>query len=298
MRTLSTVSAPEPMTTLAAPSERPATGELSMELARRGDRTYISRQYHRGALTLMRPLYLGDDGEASVTLINPGGGYLGGDVYDIEIGMGPGTAAIVTSQAATRVYRAPGEQTVQRTRLRLDDDACLTYVPDELIGYADARYRQHTEAVVHPSATLIAQDVITPGWSPDGRLFSYSRLHATFDVVAPSGRLLVRDNLLLAAGAPGPTVDPGVLGPGATHVGSLLVVSPRVDSGTIDEVRDVVACFGGDGTQVGVSSLPVPGLFLRVMGNSTGRLDRIIDSAIDHLRRQWFGRGPLPQRKY
>lgn len=269
-----------------------------MTLGVRDGRTYIPRQYHRGALTLLRPLYLSDDDEATVTIINPGGGYLGGDVYDIDIELAAGGAAIITTQSATRIYRTPREPATQNTHLRVEEGACLTYRPDELIAYADARYRQHTRAVVHPGATLIAEDVITPGWSPDGQLFRYERLHTTLDVVDPEGRLLVRDNLLLEPGAFGITTEPGVLGPGATHVGSLLVVSPHAGPQAVQEVREVVAASARGGTQVGVSSLPVPGFFVRVLGDNTGTMGRVIDAVIDHLREQWFERPPLVHRKY
>lgn len=286
-----------PRTEEASPPQ--ATGELRTTFGVRDDRTFVSRQYHRGALTLLRPVYLGDDGEATLTLINPGGGYLGGDRFDLEIEAEPGAAAVVTTQSATRVYRTPGDPARQHTVLKLAEGSCLTYVPDELIGYAHARYVQHTRAEVHPSATLFAKDVITPGWSPDGTRFRYTSIHAVFDVVDPSGRLLVRDNLLLEPGAFGLFEADGPMGPGTSHVGSLLVVSPHADAATVAEVRDVVHGARADSSvHVGVSALPVPGLIVRALGNSTKAVDRVLAAATDHLRAQWFARTPLHLRKY
>lgn len=271
-----------------------------MTLGVRDGRTYLPRQYHRGALTLLRPLYLHDDDEATVTVINPGGGYLGGDVYEVDVEVEAGAAAIVSTQSATRVYRTPNEPAAQRTRLRVDDGACLTYVPDELIAFADARYRQHTEVVLHAGATLFARDVITPGWSPDGQRFRYDRVHTILDVRDAGGRLLVRDNLLLEPGSFGIADRPGVLGAGATHVGSLLVVSPHLrdgGEGAVEAAR-LVAEAAAPGAQVGVSALAVPGLVVRVLGDSTAEVTRATTAVIDHLRGHWFDRAPLIHRKY
>ena len=47
--------------------------------------------------------------------------------------------------------------------------AALEYVPDQLILYRDADFRQRTVVNMHPQASLFLSDIITPGWFPRRR---------------------------------------------------------------------------------------------------------------------------------
>ncbi|MBO3200160.1 urease accessory protein UreD [Dermatophilus congolensis] len=309
--TLTSDSAQACLLSLAPASAEPekTTGSLDVTFAVRNERTILSRQHHRGALKVIRPFYLSDGAaaaEATLTVLNPGGGYVGGDVYRQHITLQAGAKAVMTTQSATRVYRTPHSEVTQDTDLIVEDNAVLTYVPDELIGYADARYVQRTRAQLAKTATLFAKDVVTPGWAPDGRLFQYRKLHTIFDVVGmPTpehhrGKLLARDNLFLAPERFGISPEHTALAETFTHVGSLLIVSPHVDAGTVDVIRDVLSIHEGKHLHLrtGVSRMPINGVLIRALGVNTAVIDGAIGAVIDQLRADWFGWGPLPRRKY
>lgn len=295
--------------------EAQATGELEMTVATRQGRSFLGRQYHRGALKVLRPLYLDDTGQACVTVINPGGGYLSGDRYDLRIDLRPQAQAVLTTQSATRIYRTPGRPALQQTRLRLQDGSCLIQAPDELIAYADAAFEQHTTAEVHPGATLIAKDVVTPGWSPDGQPFRYRDLRLRFEVRGEAGAagqpgpLLALDNLVLRPGEHGLLQADSPFGPAATHLGALLVVSPHADDDSIAVVRDLLRSNSSDcpapraeppGGEMwaGVSRLAVPGFLVRALGHSTSAVGATLDQVINLCRARWFGHPALSLRKY
>ena len=61
--------------------------------------------------------------------------------------------------------------------LGINSGAALEYVPDQLILYRDADFRQRTVVNMHPQASLFLSDIITPGWSPDGCKFLYKQAH-------------------------------------------------------------------------------------------------------------------------
>ena len=83
------------------------TGELHLRIARDGDRSIAVDQYHRGALRVFRPLYLDGTGQVAYYVVNPGGGYLDGDSYLTEVEVLQGASAVLTTQAATKIYRTP-----------------------------------------------------------------------------------------------------------------------------------------------------------------------------------------------
>ena len=116
----------------------------------------------------MRPIYLDDTGQVCYFLINPGGGYVDGDTYRMEITVEEEAELLLTTQSATKVYRTPNKPVVQETELILKKNSVLEYIPDPLIGYRDASYKQKNVIRMEQGSTLIYSDMLTPGWSPEG----------------------------------------------------------------------------------------------------------------------------------
>src|SRR5699024_12394541 len=56
------------------------------------------------------------------------------------------------------------------------------YLPDQLILYRNADFRQRIVVNMHPQASLFLTDIITPGWSPDGEKFQYKQAHLLNEV--------------------------------------------------------------------------------------------------------------------
>ncbi|MEH0109414.1 urease accessory protein UreD [Tersicoccus sp. MR15.9] len=276
-------------------------GELELTVEPRHGRSVAGHQFHRGALRVLRPLYLDPIGHPDATgqvtyvVVNPGGAYLDGDRYRIQVTLAPAAQLLLTGQAATKIYRTPRTGATQTLTARLAAGSRFEYLPDQLIAYRGARYRQDTRVEMDPSASLVLADVVTPGWSPGGEPFRYDALRLR-TAVTMEGRSVVVDNLQLAHGDgdTDPTA-PGLL-EGRTHVGTLLVVDPRITADDVDAARAQLArrpeLLGG------ATTLAVPGLALRVLGDSTGAVTAAIHAVVDGLRAAWYGQGPVDLRKY
>lgn len=281
------------------PVETPM-GELELVVAVRGGRSVAAHQYHRGALRILRPHYLDDSGQVCYVLVNPGGAYLGADLYVIDVDVSDGAKLLLTTQSATKIYRTPGSFAEQRMTLRLGEGAQLELAPDQLIAYREASYRQNTHITVRPSSSLVMAEVVTPGWSPDGASFRYEelRLRNEIHVEAPDGTtMLALDNLLIRP----PLNDVTGMGfmEGFSHLGSLVVVDPRVDQSLADEFHALTA---GHDAHTGVSLTAcvagTAGLVLRSLSNSTEELNRLLGACTALLRERWYGQSPLNLRKY
>ena len=179
-------------------------------------------------------------GQVCYVLVNPGGAYLAADLYVIDVQVRDGARLLLTTQSATKIYRTPGSYAEQRMRLRLGESARLELAPDQLIAYREASYRQNTHITLRPSSSLIMAEVITPGWSPDGTAFRYEELRLRTEIHVESGvtrGLLALDNVLVR-----PSLG-GVSGmgfmEGYSHLGSLIVVDPRVDQVLADELHEL-----------------------------------------------------------
>jgi urease accessory protein len=275
-------------------------GHLELVIADRAGRSVAARQFHQGALRVLRPHYLDGSGQVCYVVVNPGGAYLGADLYVIDVEVAAGAKLLLTTQSATKVYRTPGSFAEQRMRLRLGERAQLELAPDQLIAYREASYRQNTHITMHPTSSLVMSEVITPGWSPDGAAFRYEELRLRTEITIGSagrGRLLALDNLLIRP----PQHDVTGMGfmEGFSHVGSLIVVDRRVDQALADELHVLT---DGHDAYTGVSLTATvdgtSGLLLRSLSNSTGELNRLLGGCRALLRQRWHGTAPLDLRKY
>ncbi len=275
-------------------------GRLELGVSVRGGRSVASRQFHEGALRVLRPHYLDESGQVCYVMVNPGGAYLGADLFVVEVEVGAGADLLLTTQSATKVYRTPGSFAEQRMNIKLGEGARLELMPDQLIAYREASYRQNTHISLHPTSCLVMAEVITPGWSPDGASFRYEevRLRNEIWMESDSGtRLLALDNLLIRP----PDNDVTGMGfmEGFSHLGSLVVVDPRVDQGLADDLDRIAKEFDAyTGVSLTATLAGSTGLVLRSLSNSTEELNKLLGACTGVLRERWFGQAPLNLRKY
>lgn len=300
MSTTAAVLGPAASPGSAASARESPRGELQLVISERGGHSIASRQFHEGALRVLRPHYLDDSGQVCYVVVNPGGAYLGADLFVLDVEVQDGADLLLTTQSATKVYRTPGSFAEQRMAVRLGEGSRLELMPDQLIAYREASYRQCTDVTVRPSSSLVMTEVVTPGWSPDGQAFRYEevRLRTSIRVEGPGGtRLLALDNLLIRPPA-GDVTGMGFM-EGFSHVGSLLVVDPRVDQALANDLhaltRDHDARTGISLTQAVAGTA---GLVLRSLSNSTGELNRLLNACANLLRTRWHGQEPLNLRKH
>lgn len=184
--------------------------------------------------------------------------------------------------------------------LRLGEGARLELMPDQLIAYREASYRQNIHITVRPSSSLVMAEVITPGWSPDGASFRYEELRLRNEIRVETddgGQLLALDNLLIRP----PHSDVTGLGymEGFSHLGSLVVVDPRVEQALADELHAVTADHQAHtGISLTRSLAGTTGLVLRSLSNSTEELNGLLGACTALLRERWHGQAPLNLRKY
>ncbi|MCU1565627.1 MAG: Urease accessory protein UreD, partial [Pseudarthrobacter sp.] len=130
---------PRPLTpgSTASPVESPR-GVLELVISERCGRSVASRQFHEGALRVLRPHYLDDSGQVCYVVVNPGGAYLAADLFVLDVEVQEGASLLLTTQSATKVYRTPGSFAEQRMAIRLGEGARLELMPDQLIAYREA----------------------------------------------------------------------------------------------------------------------------------------------------------------
>ncbi len=270
------------------------TGVLNLNVEDRKGKTVAKNVYFQGAFKVMRPIYHDDSGRACYYLLNPGGGYLDGDRYQMKLSLGENAKLTLTTQGATKIYKTPKNHAYQESEIELAAGSFLEYVTDPLIAYQNANYKQKNVIRMDKTATLFYSDIITPGWSPEGENFSYETVQLLNEIYIDD-ELVVYDHIKLKP------LNQNIKGlgfmEGYTHLGSMIVVGQQSDSCLLDRLYSVIEMNKNE-CKVGLSALPVPGFTVRMFANSTQVIEKIFSEIHACISEEWFERKPCFLRKY
>ena len=159
-----------------------------------------ARFRHDGPLRILQSLFPEGPGICHNVLVHPPGGLVGGDVLDIQVGVGGGAHGLVTTPGATRFYRSQGETAVQRSRIVLEPGARLEWLPAEALCYDACQAENHLQMELAPGAELIGWDVTAFGLPQAGLPFLRGNLLQHIEmpgVWLERGRISADDTLLL-----------------------------------------------------------------------------------------------------
>ncbi|WP_269927973.1 urease accessory protein UreD [Kocuria massiliensis] len=282
--------------------DAPIAGKLRLGIRVRNGRSYAADQYHENALRVLKPLYLDDSGQVVYTMVNPGGAYLGADVYEIDVDIGANASLLLTTQSATKVYKTPQGPARQRQRIRLAPGSVLESVPDQVIVYREGRYLQETVVDMDPTATLLMGEIVTPGWSPTGVSFAYEELRMRTEIRAELDgrtRRLAVDNLRIKPGE-GPDVAGIGFMEGYSHTGQLLLADRRVQD-LIPELADLVEASATRSSISKAGADRPDGLAccaIRSLADRTGDIRDLHLGIANLVRDRWRGQRAIDLRKY
>ncbi|KAB2330216.1 urease accessory protein UreD [Cytobacillus depressus] len=270
------------------------TGVLRLDAEDRGGRTVARNVYFQGALKVMRPIYHDDSGQACYYILNPGGGYLDGDRYHLQFTVEKNARLTLTTQSATKIYKTPKKHAYQETEIFLKEGSYLEYLPDPLIAYRDAKYTQKNVIHMEKGATFIYSDIITPGWSSEGDMFSYDRLQLINEIYMEN-ELVAFDHLKLIPSSQNmKTIG---LMEGYSHLGSMVVVSEKMNTELLERLYELIDTKTTD-YKIGLSMLPIHGFTIRILANLTQTIERVFSECHRIISEEWFQTTPSFLRKY
>jgi urease accessory protein len=225
---------------------------------------------------------------------NPTGGVFEDDRLSIGLRAAPGAMVHLTSQGATKAYRAESGCASQEVAIQVSEDAFVEYVPDPLIPHAGARFEQQVTADVADGGALIATELIAPGRLAHGEAFEYTSLRLSTRV-SSGGTERAFDSLELIPADLDPRAA-GVLG-GTEYLATLLVVSPGRSLAEL--ARGLTApTANGAGALAGCGLLPGDdGLILRMLSRSSQVARAVLHDAWTAARVELVGHPPPRRRK-
>ena len=256
-----------------------ARAEARVRFARAGARSEAQRAFETGGLRLRFPRA---EAECEAVLVNTGGGMAGGDRATIEVVVGLGARALVTTQAAEKVYRCEGEPVRVETSLEVEAGGQLVWAPQETLLFDRAALERRLVAEVAADASLLIVESVVFGRLASGETNAAARLVDRWRV-RRGGRLIFAEALRLADAAA--ALDRPAVGAGARAIATFLCVAPDAEAQApkLRAALEAVAVEPGERLEVGASGFDGMAV-ARLVSPSPARLRAALIAAMLALR--------------
>lgn len=251
----------------------------SVDLAFRGDAgtTRLVRAYQAGCGKLRLPRQH-DVPIPTGVLINTAGGLTGGDRFTVAVTLESGAAAVITTQAAEKIYRSAGGTAEVDIALALGPQTTLHWLPQEAILFDGGALTRRTQATLAADATLTATELVVFGRTAMGERVESGLLLDRWRIVR-DGRLVFADATRLA-GPVGALLGRRASAAGATALALVVHVAPMAEA-RLAEVRDGLA--EAKGVEAGASAFDGL-LVVRMLAGSGGALRAAVLRVVAILR--------------
>jgi urease accessory protein len=261
---------------------------LRLEFERRGKRTVLARREHVGPLRVQKALYPEGDEVCEAIVVHPPGGIVGGDSLELEVDVGAGAWAQITTPGATKWYRSAGDTASLVTRLAVAAQATLEWLPQETLAFDGARAAIATRIELARGAQFIGWEVVALGRSASGERFEHGRFRQSIEVHDDSG-LAFCERAVLEGGSA--ALQSGAVLDGSPVFGTLLVAGTTVADEHLAACRTICCPSGA------VAVTRLPRVFVaRYRGDSTTSARTYLASVWQALRPAVLRRAAVPLR--
>jgi urease accessory protein len=155
---------------------------LSLGFKSAGGGTVLAHRCHEGPFLVQKPLYPEGRGVCHVAVVHAPGGIAGGDRLTLDIDVGPGAHALLTTPAATRWYKAAGSEARQSVAAALTGTAILEWLPQETIVFNHAEARNGVTVALDAMSVYAGWEISCLGRRASGEFFENGYLRQRLDI--------------------------------------------------------------------------------------------------------------------
>ncbi|MBI5265372.1 MAG: urease accessory protein UreD [Bradyrhizobium sp.] len=183
-----------------------------------------------------------EDEGLSAVFVNTAGGVAGADQFDIEIAAGEGARLTLTTAAAEKVYRAPGQPARIHIGLKAASGAHLSWLPQETILFDGARVSRRFDIELDEAASLLLCEIVVFGRAAMGERMNGGEFVDRWRL-SRGGRLVFAETVRLSGDIAAKLARPAIAGDGAA-IGTALIVPG--DEAVIERIRQGAESFRGE----------------------------------------------------
>lgn len=151
--------------------------------------------YQQAPLRMLFPKML-EIGIPCAVLINISGGLTGGDEHKINITVGKGTKAFITTQAAEKIYHSPVLESSITTRIETQENSWCEWIPQETILFDQARLKRAISFYTSLTSEILAGEILVFGRLQCGEKFQSGFFQDNWEIYV-EGKLIWKEMLHL-----------------------------------------------------------------------------------------------------
>jgi len=252
-------------------------GAARLAFANRDNRNSIVERYASAPVRILTPSVQGGIPEA--VLANTSGGIAGGDTSHIDILVAQNAQALVTGQAAEKIYRSIDMPASIRTVIKIEDGSTLEYLPQESILFDGAKLNRAVNISLGARSCLLLSEMFVLGrWAMNEDFTRGIFLDRwSIDVV---GQPIWREGLRIEGGLSSLSSSLGFAN--ARALATIFYAGANAAE-VLGLARDVIGPMGGATIVRGM-------LVVRMLGNEAGMLKQQLSEIISIIRAAALGR--------
>jgi urease accessory protein len=222
-----------------------ARGAVRFDVHARDGVTRRGVLHESGSLRVRFP---SPEGEGlSGVFVNTAGGVAGGDRFDIEIIAADAARLTLTTAAAEKVYRAPGQAAELNIALKVAAGAHLGWLPQETILFDRARVHRRFDIDLDEAASLLLCEIVVFGRTAMGERMEQGEFVDRWRL-RRGGKLVFAETVRLD-GNVGAKLGRSAVAKGGAAIGTALIVPG--DEALVEKIREASNSFSGE---VGISA--------------------------------------------
>ncbi len=235
--------------------------KLHIETALKNDKTYLSNCFFTTPYKVADITEDRTKNELQLMLVSSSPGILDGDEFSMKIKLSENTSLHLQTQSYQRLFNMK-QGASQSIEVRMSKGSSFCYLPQPTVPHKDSNFVATNNIYLSGNCTLTWGEVLTCGRKLNGEEFDFSKFHSTTRIFL-NDRLVVKENLLIEPR----TIKVHAIGQleGYTHQASLIFIGKAADSKSI--IENIIKRLNQqEGICYGVSSLPVNGIIIRILG--------------------------------
>ena len=242
----------------------------------KNSKTFIKKLKTQSPILVQKALYndLKNPAKAHIYLMSSAGGMLQGDTLNIDIHAKENTNAFITTQAATKIYKAENQDCRQFIKISVGKNSFLEFLPKQIIPHKDSKFLQEVNVSLDKNSTLIYSEIISAGRIAHGEKFDFDLIRMRFDCKDTTGTILFSESSKFEP-KNNKTKFNSLFGNQNLYC-TMYIISQIIDA---DILAQKYHDFFKTNSLIGCSQLPNnSGIVIRILSNSIDEIEDLIST--------------------